>query len=74
MNENNNEKKDATVQHIVDDLYAYHLQNYDNNFYPILHAMKIEYSKLDNQRKKKYMDLLTEWYMREKDILRNVTN
>lgn len=39
-----------------------------------LEAMKAEYNCLTLEEKKKYMDLLTEWYMREKDILRNKLN
>lgn len=36
-----------------------------------LYAMKLEYSLLSKEEKVKYMNLLTEWYMREKDTLRN---
>lgn len=46
----------------------------EENKYIALYAMKLEYSSLTNEEKQKYMDLLTEWYMREKDILRNKLN
>jgi hypothetical protein len=48
--------------------------NISNIKYDSLEAMKVEYSYLSKEEKKKYMNMLTEWYMREKDILRNVTN
>lgn len=54
------------------------MENNDNNVYDVkysnLEAMKIEYSLLNKEEKLKYMNYLTEWYMREKDILRNRYN
>lgn len=41
------------------------------NNYIALYAMKLEYSLLEDSEKQKYMDNLTEWYMREKDILKS---
>jgi len=40
------------------------------NNYSHLSLMKAEYYSLNKEEKKRYMDLLTEWYMREKDILK----
>lgn len=34
-----------------------------------LYVMMAEYNKLNKEQKKKYMNILTEWSMREKDIL-----
>lgn len=42
--------------------------------YNYLSLMKAEYCSLSKEEKLKYMNLLTEWYMREKDILRNNNN
>lgn len=43
----------------------------EQNKYIALEDMKLEYNNLTLEEKRKYMDLLTEWYMREKDSLRN---
>jgi hypothetical protein len=48
--------------------------NLYNTKYDKMEAMKIEYSLLDKEEKSRYINLLTEWYMREKDILRNSNN
>lgn len=48
--------------------------NISNIKYAMLEGMKLEYSLLTKEEKQKYMDLLTEWYMREKDTLRNISN
>lgn len=42
--------------------------------YLFLYGMTLEYNKLSAEEKKRYMDILTEWYMREKDSLRNKIN
>lgn len=46
----------------------------EENKHIALEAMKLEYNSLTHEEKQKYMNLLTEWYMREKDILRNKLN
>lgn len=46
----------------------------EENKHIALVAMKAEYNSLTLEEKKKYMDILTEWYMREKDLLRNKLN
>jgi hypothetical protein len=43
-----------------------------NNQY--LYFMMNEYSGLSHDEKRKYMNILTEWYMREKDALNNAEN
>lgn len=71
-NNNQNNKNNEIVE--FGDIYAVKFNANSENFYPLLYAMTLEYSKLEDSKKKKYMDLLTEWYMREKDILRNKLN
>jgi len=46
--------------------------NVTNNpiVFPMLTAMMNEYNAFDINKKKEYMDVLTTWYMREKDALR----
>lgn len=46
--------------------------NVTNNpiVFPMLTAMMNEYNAFDINKKKEYMDVLTTWYMREKDILK----
>lgn len=48
----------------------YNKDNKENN-YNYLGHMKAEYASLSKEEKIKYMNLLTEWYMREKDTLKN---
>jgi hypothetical protein len=41
----------------------------NNNNFVMLYQMMNEYNSLNNEQKKKYMNLLTGWLMKEKDIL-----
>lgn len=45
-------------------------QNNNVIIFPMLTSMMNEYNAFDINKKKAYMDILTTWYMREKDALK----
>jgi hypothetical protein len=47
--------------------------NNSNNF-EMLYKMMNEYNCLDKEQKRKYMTILTSWFMREKDTLNILDN
>jgi len=50
------------------------MSNKDNKeIYKQFENMVLEYSILSYDAKVKYMNMLTEWYMREKDALNNIS-
>lgn len=53
--------------------YIYNMSNkYKEEIYKQFENMVAEYSILSYDEKVKYMNNLTEWYMREKDALNNI--
>jgi hypothetical protein len=54
-------------------LYKNSLTTNINNFV-MLYEMMNEYNRLSYDQKRKYMNSLSTWYMREKDNLNNVLN
>ncbi len=45
------------------------MENNSKHIYECLYQMKTEYASLNKEEKIKYMNLLTEWYMKQKDML-----
>ena len=54
--------KDTSYSSIVD----------NETLFPYLYKTMDEYKRLDSEAKRKYMKVLTEWYMREKDALNSI--
>jgi hypothetical protein len=44
----------------------------NETLFPYLYKTIDEYKRLDSETKRKYMKVLTEWYMREKDALNRI--
>ena len=56
--------------HTKDTSYSISVEN--ETLFPYLHKTIDEYKSLDTETKRKYMKVLTEWYMREKDALNRI--
>ena len=51
---------------------SYSISVENETLFPYLHKTIDEYKSLDTETKRKYMKVLTEWYMREKDALNRI--